>query len=593
MTTATTGGADAGFEALFEHAPVGYLTTTDGGRITRVNATFLAWTGHRREDLLGSAFGRLLPVGDRILWSTHSAPQLGTAGSVSEVVVEVVAADRTRRPALVTATRVPPREGADAEVRVIVFAAPERRAHEQELIAALHRAEESEDRRAAAEVEARRQALADPLTGLPNRAGLAAHLDAALAGGRTDVGVLVVDLDHFAVVNESLGTAAGDELLLTVAARLGAAVREGAVVARLSADEFAVVERCEDVEAARGLAERLLEALTAPVVLAGLEVVASASIGAALSPSGPGAAQRVLHDAAVAVQRAKARGRGRVEVHDPTRTGAAADRLRLLGELRRGIADGQLRLHHQPQVRLRDGRLVGVEALVRWQHPVRGLLAPVEFIELAEQSGLVRELGAWVLDAAVAQAAGWARDPGCATVEVAVNLSTRQLTDPGLVEAVTAALERHRLPAHLLVLEVTETSLAADPDAAAATLVALKQLGVGVSVDDFGTGYASLTYLQRFPVDELKIDRSFVTGLGASDGDTAIVRACVQLAQALGVRTVAEGVESEQQREALAGMGCDVVQGYLFSRPVDADAVQQWARERSGSTRDHDEAAIR
>ncbi|NAZ87581.1 putative bifunctional diguanylate cyclase/phosphodiesterase [Kineococcus indalonis] len=569
---------DGGFEALFQHAPCGYLTTTDDGRITRVNDTFLTWTGHRREDLLGTAFARLLPVGDRILWSTHSAPRLGTGSGVSEVVVEVVAADRARRPALVTATRAPARDGAGAEVRVIVFSAPERRAHERELIAALHRAEESENLRAAAEAEARRRALLDPLTGLANRAGLCAHLQAALAAGEGPVGVLVVDLDHFNVVNESLGTAAGDELLLTVAQRLRAEVREGAVVARLSADEFAVAERCEDAGAARQLGERLLEALSVPVVLEGLEVVTSASTGAAVARGG--SPERLLHDAGAAMQRAKAGGRHRVEVHDPARTDAAVDRLRLLGELRRGIAAGELRLHYQPRVGLPDGRVGGVEALVRWQHPVRGLLAPVEFIDLAERSGLVRELGERVLDTAVEQAARWARDPQHPTLEVAVNLSTRQLTDPGLVAAVTGALTRHGLAAHLLVLEVTETALVTDPGAAEAALAALKELGIGIAVDDFGTGYASLTYLQRFPVDELKIDRSFVTGLGVSDGDTAIVRTCVQLAHAVGVRAVAEGVETEQQRDALVAMGCDFAQGYFYSRPLSAPDLAQWVRSR-------------
>ncbi|WP_432546116.1 putative bifunctional diguanylate cyclase/phosphodiesterase [Kineococcus sp. SYSU DK004] len=561
---------------LFEHAPCGYLTTDDEGRITRVNATFLTWTGHAREDLLGSVFARLLPVGDRVLWSTHGAPQLLATGGVSEVVVEVLAADRARRPALVTATRVPARGGADAEVRIVVFSAPERRAHERELIAALHRLEESEDRRAAAAEQERRRALVDALTGLPNRAGALARLEAVLAAADGPVAVLVVDLDHFHAVNESLGRPAGDELLLTVAARLGAATRGSAAVARLSADEFAVVDRCEDAAAARCLGERLLRALEAPVVLAGLEVVTSASVGVAVT--GPAAsAERVLHDADAAVQRAKARGRHRVEVHDPDRTDAGVDRLRLLGELRRGIAAGQLRLRYQPLVRLGDGGLRGVEALVRWQHPVRGLLPPAAFIDLAERSGLVRELGARVLDAAVAQAARWAHDPAAPTLEVSVNVSARQLTDPDLVGTVREALDGHGLDPRLLVLEVTETALADDPDAAAAALTALKALGVGVAVDDFGTGWGSLTYLQRFPVDELKIDRSFVTGLGVHDGDSAIVRTCVQLAHAVGIRAVAEGVETPVQRDALRDLGCDLAQGYLFSRPVDAEALREWA----------------
>ncbi|WP_432491307.1 putative bifunctional diguanylate cyclase/phosphodiesterase [Kineococcus gypseus] len=575
--------APGGFEELFEDAPCAYLTTDDDGRITRVNRTFLTWSGHRREDLIGSAFARLLPVGDRILWSAHAAPQLGTCGGVSEVVVEVVGADRVRRPALVTATRVPARDGAGAEVRLVVFSAPARRAHEDQLVAALRRAEESEGRRAAVEAEARRRAVEDPLTSLPNRAGLSALLEAELA--RTDApagvpAVLSVDLDHFTAVNDSLGTAAGDELLRTVAGRLRASVREGAVVARLSADEFVVVERCADAARARALAERLLEELAEPVVLEGLEVVVSASIGVAVAAPGEGAVERVLHDAGVAVQRAKARGRHRVEVHDPDRTGAAVDHLRLLGELRRGIAAGELRVHFQPRVDLRDGRLAGVEALVRWQHPVRGLMPPSEFIDLAERSGLVRELGARVLDAAVEQGARWARDPRHPTVEVAVNLSTRQLTDPGVVDVVTAALQRHGLEPHLLVLEVTETALVTDPEAAATALAALKALGIGIAVDDFGTGYASLTYLQRFPVDELKIDRSFVTGLGISDGDTAIVRTCVDLAHAMGIRAVAEGVETEEQRRALAGMGCDFGQGYFFSRPLEPQVLEEWARTR-------------
>ncbi|GAB7190834.1 hypothetical protein NUM3379_15410 [Kineococcus sp. NUM-3379] len=581
--------APGGFEELFQHAPCGYLTATDDGRITRVNDTFLTWTGHRRGNLLGTAFTRLLPVGDRILWSTHSAPRLAGAGSVSEVVVEIVAADRTRRPALVSATRVPGRDGADAELRLVVFSAPERRAHEQELIEALHRLEESEDRRAAAAVQ-------DPLTGLPNRAGAVARLTDALGSATGPVAVLVVDLDHFHAVNESLGRDAGDELLLTVARRIRDTTRDGATVARLSADEFAVVDRCADADAARSLADRLLEVLSAPVVVAGLELVTSASIGVAVaapgpvpasgsvpapgpvptSGSAPGPAERVLRDADAAVQRAKARGRNRVEVHDPARSDAGVDRLRLLGELRRGIAAGELRLHHQPLVRLADDSLCGVEALVRWQHPTRGLLPPGAFIDLAEQSGLVRELGTWVLDAAVEQAARWARDPGMPVVEMSVNLSARQLTDPGLLDTVTATLARHGLDPHLLVLEVTETALVNDPDAAADALAALKELGIGIAVDDFGTGWASLTYLQRFPVDELKIDRSFVNDLGPGEGDGAIVATCVQLARAKGIRSVAEGVETAEQRDALRELGCDVAQGYLYSRPLDAEALRAW-----------------
>ncbi|NIZ90074.1 sensor domain-containing protein [Kineococcus rubinsiae] len=565
-----------GAEALFQQAPCGYLTTTDDGTITRANDTFLDWAGYRRGDLLGTSVLRLLPVGDRILFSTHCLPQLLTAGAVSEVVVDVVAADRSRRACLLTATRSPAAGDRAAELRIIVFSIPERRAYEQELVATLHRAEASEAARVRAEEDLRRQALRDALTGLPNRAGLDAELTHRLAGAPAPFGLLFVDLDHFAAVNASLGTAAGDELLGVVAGRLRASVRESATVARLSGDEFVVADQL-DAAAAVALAQRVQAALGVPLVVQGLEIVVSASVGVAVTASPEDTAERLLHHAAVAVHRAKAAGRRRVEVHDPACTDVAVDRLRLLGELRRAVAGGELRLHYQPRIGLAAGTMTGVEALVRWQHPERGLLPPAAFIDVAEESGLVRELGAWVLDTAVAQAARWADDPAHRTVEMAVNVSTRQLADPGLVAAVTAVLARHGLDPRLLVLEVTETALVTDPETAAATLHALKALGVGIAVDDFGTGYASLTYLQRFPVDELKIDRSFVMGLGVNDGDDAIVATCVQLAHAMGIRAVAEGVETEGQRLALVGMDCDFVQGYLFARPLTAGALEDWA----------------
>jgi len=567
--------APADVAALFDQAPCGYLTTTDDGTITRANGTFLDWAGYRREDLLGTALTRLLPVGDRILYSTRCLPQLLSVGAVSEVVVEVVAADRSRRACLLTATRTPATSTGQAEIRIIVFSIPERRAYEQQLVAALHRAEQSEAGRVRAEDDLRRQALSDALTGLPNRAGLDVDLTRRLADATAPVGLLFVDLDHFAAVNTSLGTAAGDELLLVVAERLRGCVRDTSTTARLSGDEFVVVEEL-DTSGATALAQRVLAAIGEPVVVQGLEIVVSASVGVAVTASPEDTPERLLHHAAVAMHRAKARGRRRVEVHDPARTDAVVDRLRLLGELRRSISDGDLRLHFQPRIGLAAGTMTGVEALVRWQHPVRGLLPPSEFIDAAEESGLVRELGTWVLEAAVEQAARWAGDPAQRTVEMAVNVSARQLADPGLVGAVTAVLTRHGLDPHLLVLEVTETALMTDPDAAAAALRALKDLGVGIAVDDFGTGYASLTYLQRFPVDELKIDRSFVMGLGVNDGDDAIVATCVQLAHAMGIRAVAEGVETEAQRLALIAMDCDFVQGYHFARPLTARALEDW-----------------
>ncbi len=578
MTAPAQAGLD--LEQLYQQAPCGYLVLEDDGTIVAVNDTFLNWTGHRREALVGTRFPRLLPVGDRILFTTHCQPQLAMAGAVAEIVIDVLGTGGVRRAALLTAARTPATDDAPASTRVIIFSAHERRRYEQELVSALHRAEEADARRASAEGDLRFRAHHDPLTGLLNRAGLLdrfADVDGPEADARAGLSAFLVDLDHFKVVNDSLGHAAGDELLTVVAGRLRAVVRESATIARLAGDEFVVLDTISDPDDVGTLAERLLAAMSAPVVIEGVEIVVSVSIGAA----GPGGAgdtlEGLLRRADIAMYGAKSRGRNCWEQHDPSRTDPAVDRLRLIGDLRRGIAAGELRLHYQPRMDLRTGTMAGVEALIRWDHPTRGLLPPSDFIEVAEESGLIRALGAWVLDEAVAQAVRWQQEnPDAPPVEMAVNISTRQLADPALVETVTAALDRHRLDPSLLMLEITETALIGDPDAAVTTLTALKALGVAIAVDDFGTGYSSLTYLKQFPIDELKIDRSFVAGLGVDHGDSAIVASCIQLAHAIGLRAVAEGVETETQRLALLDLRCDFAQGYHYAKPLAADSLQAW-----------------
>jgi diguanylate cyclase (GGDEF)-like protein len=579
--TGPEGSAGLDLEQLYQQAPCGYLVLADDHTVAAVNDTFLHWTGHRREDLVGTRFERLLPVGDRILFATHCLPQLDVAGAVGEMVIDVLGTGGVRRAALLTAARTPATATTPASTRVIVFSAHERRRYEQELIAALNRAEESESRRAAAEADLRFLAHHDPLTGLLNRAGLVAHVGALNASGTgTGAGLsaLFIDLDGFKAVNDSLGHAAGDELLAVVAERLRAAVRDSAVLARPAGDEFVLLEAFDHPDEVGPLAERLLAHLSAPVVVHGVEVVVSVSIGAAAG-EGPGEAlEDLLRRADLAMYRAKARGRNRWERHDPSVVDPAVGRLQLLGDLRRGVSAGELRLHYQPRVEVRTGALAGVEALVRWEHPTRGLLPPSEFIEVAEESGLIRTLGAWILEEAVGQAVRWQReDPDAAPVEMAVNLSARQLADPALVDVVTAALARHGLDPSLLVLEITETALMGDPEAALGALTALRALGVGLAVDDFGTGYSSLTYLKQFPIDELKIDRSFVAGLGTDPGDTAIVASCIQLARALGLRAVAEGVETVTQRLALLDLDCDLAQGYHYARPLTAEALRTWS----------------
>ena len=591
-------------EALFQHAPCGYLVLAADGRVTQVNDTFLAWTARRRDEIVGSALSRLLPVGDRILWTTHCVAQLAVAGSIDEVAVEVVAADGRRLPALLTATRVPATAARPETVRVILFNARERRAYEQELLSARRRAEQSDQRRAQAEAGLRQLVLHDPLTGLLNRAGLstelAARLDVTAPGGTaTRLALLFVDLDQFKAVNDSLGHAAGDELLTSVARRLQALVRSTGTLARYAGDEFVVLDEVTRPVEATHLAQRLLDALEQPVVVQGHEVAVTASIGIAVDAAPdatrpgeapPDATRRnsdlvagdLLRYADMAMYRAKARGRNCWEVHDPNVPDPAADRLCLLEELRTGIAHNQLRVHYQPRVDLRTGTLDGVEALVRWQHPTRGLLAPDAFIEAAEQSGLIRDLGARVLEETVRQAAAWDRlmPAGQPSLNIAVNLSTRQLADRRLVQRVEGILDRYALAPGRLTLELTETALMHDPDGAHNTLTALKQLGVELAVDDFGTGYSSLSYLQRFPIDVLKIDRSFVDGLQSQADHRTIVASCIHLAHGLGLRAVGEGVETEDQHRALQDLGCDLAQGYLYSRPIPFEQLLQWQAGR-------------
>jgi diguanylate cyclase (GGDEF)-like protein/PAS domain S-box-containing protein len=578
--TGSAGPDPAHFESLFQQAPCGYLVTDDDGRITAVNETFVRWTGYSRPQLIGSKLQSLMPVGDQILYSTHCIPQLGINGAVSEMAVEIIDADGGRRAALLSAARSPGSGQEPASVRVIIFSAHERRIYERELVTALRAAEEAEARRAEAEKELQHLALHDALTGLPNRAGLKMKLDATLdrrAVGRDRLAVLFIDLDHFKAVNDSLGHAAGDELLVSVSARLATAAPDTSAVARLAGDEFVVVDTFAGPGEATALAGELLEVLKTPIQIEGLEIVTTASIGVAATVYGGESLEDLIRRADIAMYRAKELGRSRWELHEPAESDPTVDRLRALGELRRGINEGALRVHYQPRVDLQTGRTIGVEALVRWQHPTRGLLPPSEFITMAEESGLMRPLGAWVLGETLRQADSWRREGRRgAGLEFAVNLSARQLSDPELVPLVEGALRlRDFEPSHLL-LEITETALMADPNGALESLTALKNLGVGLAVDDFGTGYSSLTYLKTFPIDELKIDRSFISGLGSDSGDSAIVGSCIDLAHAVGIVAVAEGVETSGQVQTLKAMGCDLAQGYHFARPLPAPALKEW-----------------
>ncbi len=434
-------------------------------------------------------------------------------------------------------------------------------------------------------------AMRDPLTGLANRTMLMEELHRALSdaprrGGL--VSVLFIDLDQFKSVNDSLGHGVGDELLLIAAERIKNVVRSADVVARLGGDEFVVLTRDlgADPEATR-LAERLSDVFAEPVHVAGLELVITASIGVAITE--PAALTRIsldgaavseianelLRQADIALYQAKGHGRARWERYEPE-TSDRADQLRLVGELRQAPVNGELRLYYQPIVDLSTGETVAMEALLRWQHPTRGLLVPKEFIPLAEQTGLIGELDLWALNEACRSASAWHRaSPDLPPLGIAVNLSARELGDRNLPSRLLAILRATELDPSSLVLEVTETAVMSEPDAALGILHALKGLGVRVAIDDFGTGYSSLIYLKRFPVDELKIDRSFVDGLGADPEDSAIVASILGLAKAVGVTAVAEGVETAEQARILAELGCELGQGYLWSPPTSEAALDQ------------------
>ena len=415
----------------------------------------------------------------------------------------------------------------------------------------------------------RAKALHDPLTGLANRTVLVDRLEQAQARSERSgnrVAVLFLDLDRFKVINDSLGHDAGDDLLIAVAQRLVLSLRPGDTAARFGGDEFVIL--CEDVvgpHEAVALAERLAEILHEPFMLAGDRVFVTASVGIAMSSGPSDDPADLLRDADAAMYEAKAHGPARFELFDKRMRQRAIARLELEKDLRRAVDDGQLRVHYQPIIRLEDECVVGVEALLRWEHPERGLIPPVEFIPLAEETGLIVPIGRWVIETSCQQLAAWHGDGSTSRdLYMSINLSPHQLKDPCLVSDVTTALLRSGVRPQALCFEVTETALINDIDAASDVLGRLRSLGVRIALDDFGTGYSSLSYLHTLPVDVLKLDQSFIARLSPELRDRAVVAGMVDLAHALDLTVVAEGVETEEQLRGLRELHCDVVQGYHY-----------------------------
>ncbi|MGA2522350.1 MAG: EAL domain-containing protein, partial [Acidimicrobiales bacterium] len=434
-----------------------------------------------------------------------------------------------------------------------------------------------------AEDKAAEEALAhaylhDALTGLPNRTLFTYRLAYALAKGKSapgSVAVLVLDLDRFKAINDGVGHEVGDEVLVAVAARLQHADGSAEVIARLGGDEFLVLFDGDDAEKqALAFSHRVLHALRVPISAGDGEVFITASIGIACTTARVTEATPLLSNADAAMYQAKKRGGRTVEVFGEAMRMRVLERMNTEHSLHRALERSELRLFYQPVVDIGGSRAVGVEALLRWEHPEQGLVAPNRFIPVAEESGLIIPIGAWVLHEACTQLSVWRTGRhGAPRGAVEVNLSARQIDHPDIVSTVERILEDTGLPPDNLTLEITESALMNDAVSALRVLRALKALGVMLAIDDFGTGYSSLSHLQRFPLDILKIDKSFVDELGADRGGPEIVAAVIKLAHALDLQVIAEGVETERQLEVLRRLDCDLAQGYLFSRPVPADEL--------------------
>jgi diguanylate cyclase (GGDEF)-like protein len=426
--------------------------------------------------------------------------------------------------------------------------------------------------------EAMRQAFHDSLTGLASRALFLDRLNHALARAdreRTRLAVLFVDLDRFKNVNDSLGHSAGDELLVGVAERLRECLPPDHTAARLGGDEFAVVvEDVPDDEDVTGIARRIIERIRAPFVLDGHEAFVDASVGIAFNTDDEDDGQDLIRNADLAMYQAKKNGRGQYEIFHPALRAKFLRSLELEGSLRHAVDRGDFVLHYQPIVELASGQITGLEALVRWRHAEYGLIHPPDFIPLAEDTGLILPIDRWVLADACQQAGAWnARRGAGRPLTVCVNLSARQLQRTDLLEFVSATLARTALDPGCLVIEITESLLLHDTAATMERLRRLKALGVRVAIDDFGTGYSSLAYLRQFPVDIIKIDKSFVSGAGDVPDSCALARAIVQLGQTLRLSTVAEGIETGAQLTAMRGAGCEYGQGFHFAKPVPASEL--------------------
>lgn len=538
----------------------GHLGLDADGLITFANAAAARALGYAPGELIGRPHHALFhhAYSDGSAYPEDACPLTAALREGrSHLAADEVFWRKTGRPIPVEYACLPMQGTADPDAVVLIFRdMTESRAFEEEML---------------------RQAFHDPLTALPNRSMFMDRLEQALEPGRRHsdgVAILFMDLDRFKNINDSLGHGAGDELLIQVGQRLVDCVRSEDTVARFGGDEFAVfltgVRQAAD---AVRVAEKVLGVIQEPFILDGHEAYVGTSIGIAVA--GPRSeAGALLRDADVALYRAKSSGKGRFVVFEATMQGFSVERLSLETDLRRALERRELRVYYQPVLDLQTERIVGAEALIRWEHPKHGLVSPAEFIPMAEDTGLILPIGRWVLEEACKQASRWQQQyDEHVAFTMAVNLSARQFQQPDLVEQVASALKQANLEPSTLRLEITESILMDDVEATHQQLLALRQLGVKLAIDDFGTGYSSLSYIQRFPVDTLKIDQSFVSGLADDARNPSIVQAAASLAHALGMDVTAEGIETLDQLRSLQGLSCDHGQGYLFARPLSGEAI--------------------
>ncbi|MFN8574276.1 MAG: EAL domain-containing protein [Gemmatimonadaceae bacterium] len=549
----------ARFQAFFDHAGIAIQVLSVDGVILEANPACRDMFGYDPDELLGHSITRLIQAGSEFSIQDTCSDVMTSAREFVAVETPFVHRDGSVVWAQLTLARV--ERGNEPRLMAMLQDVSERKRMEQELT---------------------RQAFQDDLTGLANRALFRDRLRHALERRvrlQADVAVLLLDLDGFKRVNDSLGHAAGDELLCVIARRIASAVRSGETVARLGGDEFAIViESMRDDEDPQALAERLLRVVSTPVVIAERDVVVSASIGIAVAqPEEDGEA--VLRNADTAMYSAKSSGKHCARQFDPTMHARALVWLEIEQDLRRAVLNEEFVLHFQPLVHLGSGALRGFEALVRWYHPKRGLIPPNEFLPVAEETGLILPIGHWVLREACRQAAKW-EDDGDGLPSISVNLAPRQLEHASFIDDLRGALTESGLDPRRLILEVTESQIMRAPEQARARLHAMKALGVRVAIDDFGTGYSSLSHLQYFPVDELKIDRTFVARINDGEREVSFIKTMIELARSLGIEVVAEGIEIDSQQQHLAILGCDIGQGFLFSRPLPLGDLSSYLSQR-------------